>query len=130
MINDGGANGFDLDSLRLSQDFGQTIGVKKTVLQYPIRRPGKQEFVRTHPSGEYRFQTATLELKDDGEIYMVAKSLWDELAGELRPTLLLTTINTQGTVSLWPCRCQARTGVTTVGTGRRSTPPDSRRHAG
>jgi hypothetical protein len=40
---------FDLDSLRLPQDFSASTGVKKILTTVPIRRPDRQEFIRVHP---------------------------------------------------------------------------------
>lgn len=86
---------FDLDSLRISQDFATAVGVKRLIKTVPIKKPSKEWFVRTHPDPTYRLETAVLELKEDREVYLVARGLWAELASE--PTfsvrLLVTTIN-------------------------------------
>jgi len=95
---------FDLNSLRLRQDFGAMVGVKKALTTIPVRRPDRQWFVRVHPDVEYRLETAVLELKEDGETYLVAPHLWSELPGEIAPKVLLTAITRQGNVFLWPIR--------------------------
>lgn len=100
----------DLRALRLSQDFGATVGVRKALLTVPVRKPTRQEFVRVHPSEAYRLQTAVLELKDDRETYLVARELWPELPGELKPVALFTTINRQGVVFLWPVKLPGEDG--------------------
>jgi hypothetical protein len=100
------ADPFDLASLRLSQDFAAAVGVKKLIKTVPVKKPSKEWFVRTHPDLTYRFETAVLELKEDREVYLVARGLWAELTSE--PTfsvrLLVTTINRQGVLFLWPVR--------------------------
>ena len=97
---------FDVDSLRISQDFNAATGVKKALLTVPVRKPSKESFVRVHPDESYRLQTAVIELKEDREVYLVASSLWPELAGEstFSPRALFTTINRQGVVFLWQTR--------------------------
>ncbi|MFO0892582.1 MAG: hypothetical protein U0790_25995 [Isosphaeraceae bacterium] len=109
-----GANGngkaadpFDLAALRLSQDFETAAGVKRLVSTVPVKKPSKEWFVRTHPDPAYRLTTAVVELKDgDRETYLVAPGLWPELASEptFSPRLLITAVNRQGVLFLWPIR--------------------------
>lgn len=97
---------FDPASLRLSQDFASTLGVKKALLTVPVRKPDKSWFVRVHPAEEYALQTAVIELKEDRETYLVAPHLWSELATEatFSPRALFTAINRQAVLFLWPIR--------------------------
>ena len=95
---------FDLDALRLSQDFAATVGVKKALTTIPVRRPDRQWFVRVHPDPAFRFETAVLELKEESETYLIAPGLLSELPGETVPKVLLTTVTRQGNVFLWPIR--------------------------
>ncbi len=43
---------FDPASLRLSQNFHESLGVKKALITVPVRKPGKQDFIRVHPDWE------------------------------------------------------------------------------
>lgn len=43
------ADMFDLTRLRLSQDFGASVGVKKALLTIPVRKPDRQWFIRVNP---------------------------------------------------------------------------------
>jgi len=95
---------FDLASLRLTQDFAASIGVKKALTTIPVRRPDRQWFVRVHPEAAFRLETAVLELKEDGETYLIAPGLRAELPGEIVPKVLLTAVTRQGNVFLWPIR--------------------------
>jgi len=88
-------NMFDPKRLRLSQNFAATVGVKKRVTVIQVRKPGKQEFIRVHPSSDYCVETAILEFKEEGETYLVDPSLWNDLPGELIPKIIYTTINRQ-----------------------------------
>ncbi|MCI0463809.1 MAG: hypothetical protein L0Z62_43295 [Gemmataceae bacterium] len=101
-----GPDPFDIDSLRLSQDFAASIGVKKALLSVPVRKPDKSWFVRVHPYPAYRLQTAVIELKEDRETYLVAPALWPDLATEatFSPRALFTAVNRQGVLFLWPIR--------------------------
>jgi len=103
-------NLFDPSRLRLSQNFAETVGVKKALITVPVRKPNKQEFVRVHPSDEYRLETAVLELKEERETYLVDPSLWPELPSELTPKILFTTMNRQGVLMLWPVRMPGEDG--------------------
>jgi hypothetical protein len=99
-------NPFDPERLRLTQDFGSRIAVKKLLITIPVRKPSKETFVRTHPDPSYWLNTAVIELKEDREIYLVDPSLWQELATEatFAPKLLVATVTRQGVLSLWPIR--------------------------
>jgi hypothetical protein len=94
----------DLEALRLSQKFTETVGVRKLLTTVPVRKPNRQEFIRVHPDDSYRLETAVLELKEERETYLVAPQLWLELAGELTAKVLYTTINRQGVLTVWPIR--------------------------
>ena len=95
---------FDLGNLRLSQSFAETAGVKKLLRTVPVHRPNPQDFVRVHPSPDYRMSAPVIELKDDREEYIVAKDLVPELVGEFVSKTLFTAINRQGVTFLWPVR--------------------------
>jgi hypothetical protein len=99
----------DLDALRLDQDFAAALG-KRVLTTVPVRKPGKQDFIRVHESEAYRIETCLLELKDDREFYVVAPALWPDLANELTPRVLFTCVNRQGVVFLWPVRRPDSTG--------------------
>ena len=96
---------FDLNRLRLSQSFTETAGVKKLLTTVPVHKPKPQDFVRVHPSADYRADFAMIELKDEGEQYIVGgRDLIGELTSEIMPMTLFTAINRQGVLFLWPVR--------------------------
>lgn len=101
---------FDPSLLRLSQNFVGATGVKKLVTTIPVRKPNKQDFVRVHPDPNYRLETMILELKEEGESYLVASHLWPELIAELIPLALLTAINRQQVLFIWPVRLPCEDG--------------------
>jgi hypothetical protein len=95
---------FDLTKLRLDQSFVEASGVKKLLTTVPTRKPNPQDFVRVHPSPEYRAALAVIELKEDREIFLLTPSIARELPGEFAMVMLFTAINRQGVVHLWPVR--------------------------
>jgi hypothetical protein len=102
---------FNLDSLRLSQDFIETVGVKKLRTTVPVRRPHKQEFFRGHPDKKYRLHPALMiDLRDDREHYLVRPELAGELGSECVIATLYTAVNKAGVVFLWPIRIPAADG--------------------
>jgi hypothetical protein len=105
-----GFEGFSLEDLRLSQNFADQIGVKKALLTVPVRKPNRQWFIRVHADQDHRFQTGLLEFQEERESYLVAPPLWAELPGDLIPKVLLTAINRQGVVFLWPIRLPGADG--------------------
>lgn len=101
---------FDPSKLRLSQNFGESAGVKKLVTTIPVRKPNKQDFIRVHADPAYRLETAVLEFKEERETYLVAPELWPELPGELTPKVLFTAINRQKVLFVWPIRLPGEDG--------------------
>jgi len=106
------ADPFDISRLRLSQDFVAAAGVKKILNTIPCRKPSKEWFVQTHPDKDYRIPTCVIELKEDCETYLVDSCLWPELASEstFSPRALITSINRQGVLFLWPIRLPGSDG--------------------
>jgi len=104
------ADPFDLTKLRLDQSFVESAGVKKLLTTVPVRKPNPQDFVRVHPSPEYRAALAVIELKEDREIYLLTPQIARELPGEFMMVMMFTTINRQGVVHLWPARLPAPDG--------------------
>jgi hypothetical protein len=95
---------FNLASLRLGQDFAATVGVRKVLTTVPCRKPNRQEFIRVRPGEDWRLETGLFEDRLNRDIYLVSRSLWPELAGEVFPAVIFTTISRQGSVFLWPCK--------------------------
>src|SRR4029079_9846771 len=73
---------FDLAKLRVSQDFLETTNVKKLLTTVPIRKPNSQDFIRVHPSPQFRDLFAFIELRDEGEIFVANLAAVPELQTE------------------------------------------------
>jgi hypothetical protein len=95
----------DLTSLKLGQDYADTVGVKKVLNTVPVGKPNKQDFVRVHPAPEFRLSPAALiELKDDRESYLVTPTMAANLPGEFSACSLFLTTNRQGVLRVWPVK--------------------------
>jgi hypothetical protein len=103
---------YDPAKLRVSQDYLATANVKRLLTTVPVRRPGSQEFVRTHSSPAYRDLLAFLELRDDRETFLVNLAAVPELQSECFIATLHTAITRVGVVFLWPVRVPAVDGRT------------------
>ncbi|QEG36313.1 hypothetical protein [Bythopirellula goksoeyrii] len=105
---------FDPATLRLSQDYASTIGVKKVLTNISCRKPNRQEFVRVRAGEDWRVDTATFEDNIGRETYLVAHDLIPELAQEVKPVCLRLAINKQGDVFLWPVKLPGADGRTNL----------------
>ena len=92
----------DLEAIRLSPDAAATAGTQEVLRHVPIRKPSRHEFFRVHPDAEMQLATGVFEDKVEREVFFVTPDLRSELAGELKPVLLATTISRQGVSFLWP----------------------------
>lgn len=93
---------FDFDSLKLSQDFTESIGTKKLLTTVPVRKPGKQEWFRVHPSEEYRMPAGILDFKEEREIFLLTSKIQPTVASEMRAVTLHTCISRQRVLFLYP----------------------------
>jgi hypothetical protein len=96
----------DLSKLVVRQDYARN-GVKKMLVNVPVRSPDKEWFVRTHPSEEYHRRFGCIKLKDDKDkIYLVLPDLHDALEDEATFKIydIQTAITKQGQIFLWPLR--------------------------
>ena len=105
---------FDPSHLRLSQDFAQSLGVKKNLLMVPVRKPAREWWVRVHPDKSYSLKVGVIELKEDRETYLVDPCLHDQLAAEgtFGARHIVTAINRQKVVFLWLLRLTGPDGRT------------------
>lgn len=107
-----GPDPFNPESLRLPQDFGAALTVKKALLTVPVKKPNKEWYIRTHPNPDYQLRTAVIEIKNPDEIYLVRQDLWPDLSDEITFTtkLLILAVNRQHTVFFWPIRLPGSDG--------------------
>jgi len=93
---------FDVDALRLDQNFSDKVSLKRAYLTIPVRKPGPQEFVRVHPAEDMQLPTMLLEFKEDRESFLIAPHLWEHISHEIKQVQLFTAMNRQDVLFLWP----------------------------
>jgi len=98
-------------SLRLTQNFGETLGVKKVLTTVPVGRPSKDRFFRTHPSPDWVFPTWILENKATGETYLVSAEVASALGDQVRAVELYAAIDRQNNPFLIPIPLPGPNGV-------------------
>ena len=99
---------FDLDNLRLKQDFNETLGVQKILSHVPVRKPNKTSFIRVHPGENYRMDVGIVEMKEERETYLVTPAMMSEpgIYELVAPARLVTYITRQGVLALWPLKLE------------------------
>jgi hypothetical protein len=92
----------NLEAIRLNPDAAATAGTREVLRHVPVRKPNRTEFIRVHPDGDMQIATGVFIDREEREVFFVVPELRAELAGELKPVLLVTAISRQGVVMLWP----------------------------
>jgi hypothetical protein len=109
---------FDLASIRLDQNAATSAGVEKIMRSIPVRKPQKHDYIRVHPSAEYRTVAAIIELREnlDNEIYLLNAEIAKQLPSEYHTANIYTAMNRQGVLFLWPVRLPDASGRRNVWT--------------
>jgi hypothetical protein len=96
------ASKFDPARIRVSQQFGEITPSKKILTTVQVAKPHRQQWVRVHPSQDFRLDVAIIEDKDAGSTsYLVEGVLVPELIAEVRLVTLFTATTRAGDVFLW-----------------------------
>lgn len=102
----------DISSMRLDQNFVNSVDGEKVTTTIPVRKPNKQEFIRTHSNAEYWFGIGIIEDEELGDIYAVNNVMQQALISEWRAVILVPTMSRQGTLFLWPIKIPGEDGRT------------------
>ena len=105
-----GGQATDFEQYRLSQNFEDLVGIKKETLIVPVRKPERQSWFQIHPGEDWRMPVALIEVKEDRQHYLVAPTVYNDLAGECTPKYLITCQTRQKITFLWPVRMPAADG--------------------
>jgi hypothetical protein len=103
-------NPFSPENLRIDLNFTEGVGVKKAIITVPVKKPNGQDFIRVHPSPDFRLAVAIIELRDDRESFLVPPSIARDIPGEYLTVTMHTCINRQGVLFLWPVRLPGADG--------------------
>src|SRR5215831_13396575 len=102
---------FNPDALRLDSSYAETAGVLRHLTTVPVRKPNRQEFFRVHDDPSYRLSPAAIvELKEDREPYLITPAIAQQLPDEFVAATLLTAINRQGVLFIWPLKLPSPDG--------------------
>lgn len=89
-------------SLRLTQNFGETLGVKKVLSTVQVGKPSRDRFFRSHKSPDMVFPAMLLENKATKEMYLVSQQVAGLLGNLVRPVELYVAVDRQGNPFLIP----------------------------
>ena len=101
---------FDPKRLKISARFREGQDVRKIIVSMPVRKPGRQEFVRTQPDLDMWLETSVLEFKEDRVTFLVDPELAPHLPGEAVAKLLVPAITSHGLLFIWPIRLEDERG--------------------
>lgn len=98
------ADEWDIDSLRLDQDFPSMVGGEKVYTTIPVMRPNPQMFVRFRDGEAWRLNVMLLALKERKETYLVHPKIAAALEGEARPFSIFLGCDRAHSPFLWAVR--------------------------
>jgi hypothetical protein len=102
---DNPADPFDPENFRIDQSFLQQPVAKKLLVTVPVRKPHKQDFIRAHPSMDYQLPAALVNLRNEGETYLVLPDFVSALGeNEHFFATLHLCITRQKVPFLWPVK--------------------------
>ncbi len=92
----------NISAMRLSANYGATLGVKKLLTNVPVGRPKKTNFFRSHPADDMTFPAMLLEQKESNETYLVLPEVAQEISELVRPMQMHAAIDRHNNISLIP----------------------------
>src|SRR5262249_29601240 len=104
---------FDLDKLRLPTDYTELTNLKKPLLVVPVRKPGRDEFVRVHPDPKMSIRLSLLRNRGrKGGAFLLPPEMHVALPEEGKPHQLYLTCSTVSEIAIWPVRLPEPDGHT------------------
>src|SRR5215204_3615184 len=77
-VDNSRSDDFDIESVRVNSDMFDGIAVN-VPLTISVRKPEKHEFVRVRPEPEFQITVAAIELKTEGEFYILSGPMREQL---------------------------------------------------
>ena len=100
----------DMSAFRLDTLVDPAMIATPLLTTIPVRKPGKQQFIRVSPDEAYQFDAALLEF--DRETYLVAPTMMDVLSDEYRICrLVLGVARGASSPFLWPLKLPREDGM-------------------
>ena len=93
---------FDIASLRLSSNFGATLGVKKILNLIPVGKPTPTQFFRSHTNDAMQFNAMLLAPKGSQENYLVTHQVAGHIPELVKSVTLVLVIDRQNNLRLVP----------------------------
>ncbi len=98
----------NLEQFKISQNFGETVSVKKVMTSIPMKKPGKHTFFRVKViDGELStFDCLLLEYENGigKDVYFVKPDIANEISSEMVPKRIYIAIDRQNNLFLWPVK--------------------------
>lgn len=106
------ANLDDFAAFALPSGRESVVAAEKLITQVPVKKPSREWWVRTSPDLETWRAWPVLELKEDGDTYLVHETLHAELVGEpaFVAVRLVPAVTDNGVPFFWPVRLPDSSG--------------------
>ena len=92
----------EFERFRLSQDFKHLGGAKKLLTTVPVRKPNKQQFVRTRMKEGFVIDVMLLEYGESRETYLIEPGIDDFM--QATPTRLILAVDRLENWFIWPVK--------------------------
>lgn len=93
----------DMKRLREAEE-APLIDTVEHLVNVAVRKPKSGEFFRVHRDPEMSLRIAIFENREEQLVYFVDTEIRPLLGEQLRAAMLVTCINTAGTIFLWPIK--------------------------
>ncbi len=100
----------NLESIREANGGIEKVGVKRIFTNIPVRKPHRQEFVRTHPDPDYRIDCKVLHLKNDNEVYFLHPDVFSYADTDVQHVCLWSAVTRAGAPFLWMLKLPDESG--------------------
>lgn len=102
MSNQNPQNKVDLSALRLPQNFGEGLGVRKVITRVPVQKPNPDRFFCVHPLPAMQFTALIYEDSATKDIYIVMPELVEVFGRLARRVTLHLAVDRSGNPFLLP----------------------------
>lgn len=92
-----------IEDLRIDYSI-EEVEIEDVSFEISVRKPKKHEFFKVHPDTTFRVDTKVLHFGPENRFYIVVPPLWKELSEELSIVKMVTCINQNREVFLWPIK--------------------------